>query len=230
MPQRRRSRTAPQSSWQFEIPVPDISQIGNYRRDTISDRDRAAINRTLPAEIDREKLWVQLEPVIRETRSPKEIVAVLESTNCALKDSIRTLNARNDRVTAQSVQRHLTVLEEALRYYSQLLRRQQAGPRLRKFRIMRAWVEAGGRPTVATPDDPERMEGERRGTGEPSGPLVDYLQTAFRIICGEHLTPYGVKWFLYETYLKHFRFQYAGSELSVSSGLRTDCSTERTKN
>jgi hypothetical protein len=154
MPQRRRSRTAPQSSWQFEIPVPDISQIGNYRRDTISDRDRAAINRTLPAEIDREKLWVQLEPVIRETRSPKEIVAVLESTNCALMDSIRTLNARNDRVTAQSVQRHLTVLEEAQRYYSQLVRRQQAGPRLRKFRIMRAWVEAGGQPTVATPDDP----------------------------------------------------------------------------
>lgn len=78
--------------------MPDISQIGNYRRDTISDRDRAAINRTLPAEIDREKLWVQLEPVIRETRSPKEIVAVRAVTL-----SLRAFSVRIESLSAQFV-------------------------------------------------------------------------------------------------------------------------------
>jgi hypothetical protein len=201
-------------------PAGHNSNIGVYRRGEISWRDRAAIERTLPPEIDRQKLWAELNPIIVETRTPKEIVKELESAIHTFENSIRTLTELNDSETAQSVGRHVTKLRKALRYYTQPAKRRQAGPRLRKFRILRAWLNAGGQPTIVTPDDPDRMEGERRGRGEPRGPLVKFMQIAFRIICNETLTSHGVRWFLYKNYRKHLHFEYASAQLSGFSGFK----------
>jgi hypothetical protein len=217
---RRRNRAASQARWEFELPVPDVSHIGNYQRGVISDRDRATINRTLPPEIDREKLWAQLQPVIRETRSLEAIVAALESTIRALQISVRTLSERNDGTTALAVQVHVTELREALRYYKQLRRRPRARERLSKIRVLRAWVAASGKkPTISTPDNADREEGERRGRGTPGGQVIDYLQAAFPIICNSRLSPEGIKKFLYRNYYAHSYFQYAHARLSGSSAL-----------
>jgi hypothetical protein len=73
---------------QFEWPVPDATNIGAFQRGTISDRDRSAINRTLSREVDPEKLWAELEPVIRERRSARQIFVryKLKSENWSLLD------------------------------------------------------------------------------------------------------------------------------------------------
>ncbi len=213
---RRRNRPAPKAPLEFEWPVPDVRNIGDHSRGAISNRDKAAINMILQPEIDQEKLWTLLLPVIEETRSPKEIVKALESAIYALEISAQIVISRNDSATAQAVQKHATELREHLRYYAQLMRRRQSGPRLKKIRILRAWLVAGGEPTIVTPDDPDRLEGARRGRGKPSGPLIKYLQTAFRIICNETRSPHGVKWFFYKNYRKHFHLQYIGSAFSGS--------------
>ena len=207
-------RATLQKSLLFEWPVPDVSDIGNFQRGTISKSDRELINRTLPRNnFDREKLWTHLDPVIRENRSPNEIVGALQSALHALETSVLIAAKRGDALAAQPLRAHIVIMRDALRYYKQLTNRRQARERLRTFRILRAWHEAsGGKPlTISTPDNPERKEGERRGRGDPSGPLVEYLQTTFRIILGKHLGSEGAKRVLYRRYRQHRHFQYIGA-------------------
>jgi hypothetical protein len=153
----------------FEWPVPDVSGIGHHQPREISAADRAAINRTLPTDLDQKELWAHLEPVIKETRSPRQIIDALKSTIQTLEISARTLIQLGDQASAQGVRGHLPGLQDAVRYYEELIKRPQADKRLKKYRIMRAWLAAGGKPTVRTPDDPDREQGDRRGRGRPSG-------------------------------------------------------------
>jgi hypothetical protein len=206
-------RKRKRSSRPFEWPVPDVSTVGNHQRRIISDSERVAINQTLPPEINREKLWTSLEPLIRETRTPKQIVNDLEARISALEMAETTVTACGDHATAQSLLTHIARLRNDCRYYKDLTQRPRNWQRLKTFGIARAWLIAGGKLTIGTPDDPERMEGERRGTGKPTGPLINYFQTAYFIICGKRLTPEGVKKFLYSNYRQHFHFQYIGAVL-----------------
>ena len=213
-------RVAPQGGLLFEWPVPDVSGVGDHQPGEISAADRAAINDTLPPELDREKLWAYLEPVIKETRSLRQIIDDLKSIIRTLEISTRILTQLEDQACAQRVQVHLPWLRDAMRYHEKLIKRPQAGQRLKKFRIMRAWLASGGKPTVRTPDDPDGEQGDRRGRGRPSGPLVRYFRTALKIICGEDRTPEAAKVFLYRNYKRHFHVQYIQSHPAPSSGLK----------
>lgn len=216
-------RSATPQGLTFEWPVPDVSGIGDFRRGTISDRDRDTINKTLPPGIDRAKLWAPLDWVIKETRPPKEIVTVLESALRALATTVQIVARRGDLTAVEFLQPHIKHLQDALRYYKLLTEREGAALRLRKFCILRAWQEAspgGQRPSIATGDNPEGEEGERRGRGEPGGPLVKYLQTTFRIILDKQLSPEGVKKFVFGIYRQHGHFQHIGALLSGDFRLR----------
>jgi hypothetical protein len=84
-------RVVQQGGLLFEWPVPDVSGIADHQPGEISAPDRAAINDTLPPELDREKLWAYLEPVIKETRSPRQIIDDLKSRIQALEICTRTV-------------------------------------------------------------------------------------------------------------------------------------------
>jgi hypothetical protein len=195
--------------------VPDVSGIGDHRPREISAADRAAVNDTLPRELDREKLWAYLEPMIKETRSLRKIIDDLNSTIQTLEISTRILTQLEDQVCAQRVQVHLPRLRDALRYHKELIKRRQAEQRWKKFRITRAWLVSGGKLTVKTPDNPEGEHGERRGRGTPSGAFA-----AHRIICGKDCTPETVKAFVYRNFKDHSHIQLISAHLQGSSDLR----------
>lgn len=212
---RRRKRTAPQGS--FEWPVPDVTAIGDYLPGRISERDRATLNNTLPPKIDREKLWRELEPVIRETRSAKNIISVLKAEVEALESAQRKLAPYVEAAALQRVQARIAGLQDALRYYGNIAERRKIQARFKRFRILRAWQAAGGRLTVETPDNPDGVtRAQRRGRGTPSGPLVQYFRTALRVICRKDLKPETVKSLLYRDYNEHSHFQMISASLAGS--------------
>jgi hypothetical protein len=206
----------------FEWPAPDVSDIGDFRHGTISSRDRDAINQTLPREIDREKLWSELEPTIKETRPARQIVEVLQLEIRELERAKQKLAPLINRAAADAVETRIAELREALRYYADLARQSRAQARFKRFRILRAWRVAGGKPTINTPDDAEGVDQiQKRGRGTPSGPLVEYFRTALRIICGEDREPETVKSLLYRDYRQQFHFQMIGSSLGGAGGLKS---------
>ena len=157
---RRRKRTAPQGS--FEWPVPDVTAIGDYLPGRISERDRATLNNTLPPKIDREKLWRELEPVIRETRSAKNIISVLKAEVEALESAQRKLAPYVEAAALQRVQARIAGLQDALRYYGNIAERRKIQADLRDFASCvpgkrRAAGSRSRRPTIRTAS-PERSE------------------------------------------------------------------------
>jgi hypothetical protein len=197
---------------QFERPVPDATNIGAFQRGTISDRDRSDINRTLPPGVDREKVWAELEPMIKETRSPQQIVEALKIEIRELESAKRKVTQFIDGAAIQRIQAHIAELRGAQHYYEDLAKRPRTQARFKRFRIFRAWSAAGGRMTVSSPDNPDgTTRAERRGRGTPGGKLIEYFRVALRIICGDDLTPEAVKSLLYCDYKKYFHFQLIGA-------------------
>jgi hypothetical protein len=221
MPQRRRNLTAPQARLPFEWPAPDITDIGDFVRGKISCDDRDEINGTLPREIDRDKLWTELDPAIRETRSARQIVEALQSEIRELEFARRKLSPFVDTAALQPTQAHIAKLQEASRYYENLARQSdKIQRRFKRFRILRAYLTAGGMPTVSTPDNPDGVtQADKRGRGKPVGPLVEYLRTTLRIICNDDLKPEAVKSWLYRDYKEFFHYQVIGSLFRATGSL-----------
>jgi hypothetical protein len=200
--------------------VPDVSSIGDFERGTISNRGRAAINRTLPLEVDQERLWAELDPVIRETRSTQQMVEALQNEIQELESAKQKLAQFIDSVTTQRIQTRIAELQDALRYYRNLAEHRNLEARFKRFRILRAWQAAGGRMTISSPDNLDRMtRTDRRGKGTPGGPLVEYFRTSLLIVCGDDLKPETVKSLLYRDYKKHFHHQRISASLKPAVGM-----------
>jgi hypothetical protein len=195
--------------------------IGNYQRGSISEHDRAAIARTLPPELNREKLWAELEPVIKEVRSVQQIVETLQLEIRDLELAKARLAPFDDAAAPDSAyKQHVAELREAVRYYADLAARPKIQKRFKRFRILRAWQAAGGSLTVSSPDNPDGVtKAQKRGRGKPGGPLIEYFRTALQIICGDELTPERVKSLLYRDYKKHLHFQSIGTSLKAAGTL-----------
>jgi hypothetical protein len=207
----------------FEWPVPDVSMIGDYKRGNISHRDRDAINRTLSRKVDPKKLWAELEPVIRERRSARQIVDTLQIEIRELEFARRKLTQFIDDATIQRIEGHIAELRDAQRYYEGLAKRPRTLARFKRFRIFRAWQVAGGSLTVGSADNPQGItKAQRRGRGTPGGPLIEYFRTALRIICDEDLKPEAVKHLLYSDYRKHFHHQLIGASFKGVGSLNID--------